>query len=59
MMTQIHSVFDQVAALHHTTPDAVREEIARALSLSGADPSLSAEEFITFAALSIVLSREA
>ena len=59
MMTQIHSAFDRVADLHHTTPDAVREEIARALSLSDADPGLSAEEFITFAALSIALSREA
>ena len=58
MSTQIRSVLGQVAARHQVSAEEVRSEIAQALAGSQADPALSPEEFIAFAALSIALSRE-
>lgn len=57
MFDELSSVLEQVAACHHTTAGAVRAEIASALSHSQADPALSPEEFIAFAALTALLSQ--
>ena len=57
MFDEITSILEHLAAHHHTTVDAVRAEITSALSQSHADPEVSPEDFIAFAALTALLSQ--
>lgn len=56
MFDEMTLILEQVAAHHNTTAEAIREEISLALKESHADPELSPEEFVAFAALTAFLS---
>ncbi len=56
MFDEMTLILEQVAANHNTTAEAVRNEISLALKGSHADPDLSPEEFVAFAALTAILT---
>ncbi len=59
MFDEMTLIMEQIAAHHNTTAENIREEISLALKESHADPELTPDEFIAFAALTAFLSMPA